>query len=76
MKSIIQYLLLQESQNHYRQNIKIGQTVLIVQKKDQKTNKLTKGTVQKILTSKAKHTRGIKVRLSSGQVGRVQKILS
>lgn len=73
MKSI--YLFL-ELLNHYRNNIKINQKVLIVQKQDQRTQKLTKGVVAKILTSKSKHTRGIKVKLKSGEIGRVQKILS
>ena len=61
--------------NWYRLNIKRGQSVLIVLKKDQKTGKLTKGVVKDILTSNPRHTRGIKVRLTDGQVGRVQKIL-
>ena len=59
----------------YRKNIKPGQKVLIVLKKDQKTGQLTRGVVESILTSKYRHTRGIKVRLKNGKVGRVQKIL-
>lgn len=75
MKSILLYLY--ESQAHYsRVNIHPGSTVLIVLKKDQKTGILTRGKVKDILTSKSHHTRGIKVRLHDGQVGRVQKILS
>jgi uncharacterized repeat protein (TIGR03833 family) len=50
-------------------------TVLIVLKKDQSTGKLTKGVVKDILSPGNKHTRGIKVRLTDGQVGRVQKII-
>lgn len=62
--------------NHmYRENIKIGQKVSIVLKKDQRTGKRTEGIVEKILTSAAKHTRGIKVRLESGEIGRVQDVL-
>jgi uncharacterized repeat protein (TIGR03833 family) len=57
-----------------RNDIEIGLRVNIILKKDQKTGKLTEGIVEKILTSAAKHTRGIKVRLESGEVGRVQKI--
>jgi len=57
-----------------RENIKIGSDVEIMLKVDQRTGKLTRGIVAEILTSSAFHPRGIKVRLSSGQVGRVQKI--
>ncbi len=62
--------------NHqYRKNIKPGLLVDIVLKKDQPTGKLTRGTVQDILTSSSEHHRGIKVRLTDGQVGRVQHIV-
>jgi len=57
-----------------RKNIKPGTPVFIVKKEDQKTGKLTRGVVKDILTSKAVHPRGIKVRLESGEVGRVQII--
>jgi len=57
-----------------RKNIKVGREVDIVLKKDQPTGKLTHGKVAQILTSDSQHHRGIKVRLESGQVGRVQKI--
>ena len=57
-----------------RENIKIGAEVDIVLKKDQPTGKLTRGRVAEILTSDSFHSRGIKVRLEDGQVGRVQKI--
>jgi uncharacterized repeat protein (TIGR03833 family) len=50
-------------------------TVLIVLKQDQPTGKLTKGIVKDILTSSATHPHGIKVRLVSGEVGRVKEIL-
>lgn len=62
----------QSGQN--RSDIKMGLEVDIVLKKDQPTGKLTRGKVAQILTSKAVHPRGIKVRLQDGQVGRVQKI--
>ncbi|MDD5437826.1 MAG: YwbE family protein [Patescibacteria group bacterium] len=55
--------------------IRPGAKVLIVLKKDQPTGKLTEGIVQDILTNKLNHPRGIKVRLTNGQVGRVQNIL-
>jgi uncharacterized repeat protein (TIGR03833 family) len=58
-----------------RSNIKIGATVLIVQKQDQRTGKLTEGVVQRILTNSQNHPRGIKVMLEGGTVGRVQKII-
>ena len=58
-----------------RDNIKIGSKVLVVQKQDQRTGKLTEGVVSKILTNSKTHPHGIKVMLESGIVGRVQKIL-
>jgi uncharacterized repeat protein (TIGR03833 family) len=58
-----------------RANIKPGMTVLIVLKQDQPTGKLTKGIVKDILTHSPTHPHGIKVRLMSGQVGRVKEIL-
>ena len=59
-----------------RSNIRPGLTVAIILKKDQRSGALTRGVVDKILTSAPKHTRGIKVRLTDGQVGRVQSILA
>lgn len=56
-----------------RDEIKIGSSVLIVQKQDQRTGILTKGTVKRILTSSNFHPHGIKVELDNGKVGRVQK---
>jgi uncharacterized repeat protein (TIGR03833 family) len=58
-----------------RADIKPGINVLIVLKKDQKTNKLTKGIVKDILTKSPNHHHGIKVRLESGEIGRVKEIL-
>jgi uncharacterized repeat protein (TIGR03833 family) len=58
-----------------RSTIKPGMTVLIVLKQDQRTGKLTKGIVRDILTNSPNHPHGIKVRLESGQVGRVKEIL-
>jgi uncharacterized repeat protein (TIGR03833 family) len=57
-----------------RKEIAIGTRVSIVQKHDQRTGQLTEGIVQDILTSSPSHPHGIKVRLQSGEVGRVQKI--
>ncbi|MGL5786059.1 MAG: YwbE family protein [Bacteroidales bacterium] len=58
-----------------RSNIKIGQVVNIVLKKDQQSGELTEGIVKNILTKSPIHHRGIKVRLESGEVGRVKEIL-
>lgn len=59
-----------------RSDIKIGSEVNIILKKDQRSGALTHGFVQSILTSATYHTRGIKVRLADGQIGRVQEVLS
>lgn len=58
-----------------RQNIRPGMEVSVVLKKDQGSGKLTRGCVQNILTKSAYHPHGIKVRLTDGQVGRVQQII-
>jgi uncharacterized repeat protein (TIGR03833 family) len=58
-----------------RANITKGSRVRIVLKADQRTGKLTEGTVQDILTSSSNHPHGIKVRLQDGQVGRVKEVL-
>lgn len=58
-----------------RSNIKIGSKVLVVQKQDQRTGKLTEGIVKRILTNSAEHHHGIKVMLESNIVGRVKEIL-
>ncbi len=57
-----------------RVNIKPGLQVLIVLKQDQRSGKLTKGIVKDILTKSVAHPHGIKVRLESGQIGRVKEI--
>ena len=59
-----------------RSNIKPGMSVLIVLKQDQRSGKLTEGIVKEILTKSPNHPHGIKVRLESGQVGRVKEILA
>jgi uncharacterized repeat protein (TIGR03833 family) len=58
-----------------RKDIHPGLEVEIVQKADQRTGKLTRGIVRDILTSSPQHTRGIKVRLQTGEVGRVRQII-
>ena len=62
-------------QSMLRNNIKIGSIVDVTLKVDQGSDRLVRGTVARILTSKGKHTRGIKVELLDGQVGRVQAIV-
>jgi uncharacterized repeat protein (TIGR03833 family) len=57
-----------------RASIKAGMRVRIVLKQDQRSGKLTEGIVRDILTSSPQHSHGIKVRLESGEVGRVQSI--
>jgi len=57
-----------------RINIKQGLKVNIVLKQDQRSGKLTQGIVKDLLTNSPSHPHGIKVRLTNGQVGRVQEI--
>lgn len=64
----------QKSGKH-RDAIKVGLTVDIVQKADQRTGKLTRGRVTEILTNSPAHPHGIKVRLEDGRVGRVAAII-
>ncbi|MCP2015170.1 putative repeat protein (TIGR03833 family) [Deinococcus sp. HSC-46F16] len=59
-----------------RSQIQPGLTVDIVQKQDQPTGKLTRGVVATLLTNSPTHPHGIKVRLTSGQVGRVQAVVA
>ena len=58
-----------------RKNIQPGLKVAVVLKQDQRTGRRTVGTVKDILTNSPNHPHGIKVRLTDGQVGRVQEIL-
>ncbi|MCZ2722775.1 YwbE family protein [Marinomonas sp. 15G1-11] len=55
-----------------RSQIKIGAKVNIIQKQDQGSGELTQGKVERLLTKSPNHPHGIKVRLDSGEVGRVQ----
>ncbi len=57
-----------------RADIQPGLSVSIVQKQDQRSGKLTEGVVKDILTNSSTHPHGIKVRLESGEVGRVKEI--
>ncbi|WP_213421242.1 YwbE family protein [Bhargavaea massiliensis] len=58
-----------------RADVKPGQRVKIVLKKDQRTGVLTEGVVKDLLTNSPTHPHGIKVRLEDGQVGRVKEII-
>ena len=58
-----------------RADIIYGLDVAVVLKEDQATGRLTYGKVQKILTNSPTHPHGIKVRLNTGEVGRVKEIL-
>jgi uncharacterized repeat protein (TIGR03833 family) len=58
-----------------REDIYSGLRVAIILKKDQRTGKQTIGIVKDLLTSAPYHSRGIKVRLEDGQIGRVAEIL-
>ncbi len=58
-----------------RAKIKPGMEVTIIQKQDQRSGKLTDGIVKDILTKAPSHPHGIKVRLESGLIGRVQVII-
>ena len=59
-----------------RSSIRIGQKVAVVQKRDQRSGKLTEGIVARILTKSGTHPHGIKVELESGLVGRVKEIIN
>lgn len=59
-----------------RSKITPGMEVQIVQKPDQRSGNLTRGIVQDILTKSPTHPHGIKVRLETGEVGRVKEIVS
>ena len=58
-----------------RADMKTGMRVKVIIKEDQRTGKLTEGIVKDILTKSSKHPHGIKVRLETGEVGRVKEIL-
>ena len=58
-----------------RADMKTGMRVKVIMKEDQRTGKLTEGIVKDILTKSSKHPHGIKVRLETGEVGRVKEIL-
>ena len=59
-----------------RVSVRVGQTVDIIKKEDQRSGKRTRGIVQEILTNSLSHPHGIKVRLKGGQVGRVAAVIA
>jgi uncharacterized repeat protein (TIGR03833 family) len=59
-----------------RKDVRPGLTVDIVLKQDQRTGSLTRGIVKDVLTKFSHHPHGIKVRLETGEVGRVKEIIS
>ena len=58
-----------------RKDVRPGLTVDIVLKQDQRTGRLTRGVVKDVLTSSTHHPHGIKVRLETGEVGRVKEVI-
>lgn len=75
LTSVIVYSINTYMKGQDRNDIKKGLVVDIVLKEDQRSGKLTRGIVEDILTNSPFHPHGIKVRLESGQVGRVQNII-
>jgi uncharacterized repeat protein (TIGR03833 family) len=59
-----------------RKDVRPGLTVDIVMKQDQRTGRVTRGVVKDVLTKSPYHPHGIKVRLETGEVGRVKEIIS
>jgi uncharacterized repeat protein (TIGR03833 family) len=62
------------NESNNRKNIKPGLSVGIILKQDQRSGKITRGIVKKILTKSSHHPHGIKVQLEDGRVGRVKEI--
>ena len=54
---------------------KPGDKVRIAQKKDYSSGILTEGVVKDVLTNQEFHSRGHKVRLTNGLIGRVQEFI-
>jgi uncharacterized repeat protein (TIGR03833 family) len=63
-------------QGQNRKDIYPGLEVGVILKKDQRNGNVTYGIVDRLLTSSSFHSRGIKVRLEDGQVGRVCEIVT
>lgn len=67
--------ILEEIDGRIRNNLRPGMMVDVVLKKDQRTGKLTRGKIKRILSPGGVHPRGIKVQLEDGQVGRIVNII-
>ena len=65
---------IQSMQGQNRSEVKVGSEVGIVLKDDQRSGEITEGVIQDILTNSSFHPHGIKVRLTTGEVGRVKSI--
>ena len=65
-----------EMEGRQRSQIKPGVEVDVVLKEDQRTGRLTRGVVQDVLTRSSTHPHGIQVRLTTGEVGRVKRIVA
>lgn len=59
-----------------RKDVRPGLRVAVVLKRDQRTGRLTRGVVRDVLTKSSYHPHGIKVRLETGEVGRVKEVVS
>ena len=68
-------MMMDNEDGRERKNVKPGLTVDIVLKQDQRTGRLTRGVVKDVLTKSPQHPHGIKVRLETGEVGRVKEII-
>ncbi|MFY0671858.1 MAG: YwbE family protein [Bacteroidia bacterium] len=62
-------------EGNFRRNIKVDMLVNIVEKHNQRGGELTEGVVERILTKSPQHPHGIKVKLETGEVGRVKEII-
>jgi uncharacterized repeat protein (TIGR03833 family) len=60
----------------HREDIRPGIKVMVELAEDKRTGKLTGGRVLEVLTSAPIHPHGIKVKLDSGQIGRVKQIIT
>ena len=58
-----------------RKDVRPGLAVDVVRKQDQRTGRLTRGVVKDVLTKSSHHPHGIKVRLETGEVGRVKEVI-
>lgn len=75
-QNVVHLLIMKELSGKNRNNIEIGDWVAIVQKHHQKSGEETEGEVKRILTKSSTHPHGIKVMLSTGEVGRVTVVFS